>query len=639
MRILRGQSNRDVSASGFALFVVGLVFATFLGGAVRTLLRSDQIHSRVVTALKQKLPRQSFNIVGTELLLSRGIWPALGLKLRGVTVKQATCDKLSFILEVPELILPIEFVGLVLGEFRLGRVEIPRGNLHLDFKKCEPMPTAIDAKLKADIVPPTAPKWTPSPAQINWKEAGRNFSGIEVMDLSITYERNETWKIKVHDAAVDFGEELDAHAHLEIQKSLAFGTLSRNLEFEAQSEDENLHWNVQSDFKEGHVTWTGNWDLKHDAYLTQIQLQQVPLKDAMAEIYQMGFLEREVQMKATWLSCNATWEGQVKNWTEMPLKVRNCRLEGSYGQALLEGADFFPWAKSPFINPVRLQVQRLQIQPVLEAMNRELLPAVLPRLGVWSGIFEFANWQSWNLDGFLEGVEIVFSNQSIRGKQLLNRIHTIASRSADRVVVKVDDVEVQDGLAEGQVDFVLSDDWRSGTFSVQFTELMFSPNIQNLLIDGSAQPFKVMGEGVLQGGELRQWKGTVESRGLVSRGWKLDGLKVSSKYDPGVFHMDITTDSLGLDDRWTLFTELKPLLQPEATQALWTGLKARVEIQAAGGNAQLVSATEAAGRKWRGRGNWVRDGQLRGQVSVSGPGRDLSASVLGQNGILQILLQ
>ena len=100
MRILRGQSNLEVSSKGFALFVVGLVLATFVGGAVRTALSSDQVHRRIVSELKNRFPKHEFQIGQTEVMLARGIWPGLGLRVRGLTFKQDVCGKLSFVLTI-----------------------------------------------------------------------------------------------------------------------------------------------------------------------------------------------------------------------------------------------------------------------------------------------------------------------------------------------------------------------------------------------------------------------------------------------------------------------------------------------------------------------------------------------------------
>src|SRR5438045_1827397 len=110
MRILRGQSNLEVSSTGFALFVVGIVPATFLGGAVRTTLSSERVHAWIVGELKNRFPKQDIQIGATEVLLSRGFWPGFGLRVNGLAVKQDVCGKLSFNLNLPQAVFPLDLL-------------------------------------------------------------------------------------------------------------------------------------------------------------------------------------------------------------------------------------------------------------------------------------------------------------------------------------------------------------------------------------------------------------------------------------------------------------------------------------------------------------------------------------------------
>src|SRR6185312_9227354 len=130
MRILRGRSNLEVSSTGFAWFVVGLVLATFLGGALRVALQSDRVHQRIVSELRERFPKQDIQIGATEVLLSRGVWPALGLRVHDLIVKQDVCGKLSFLLTLPDAVLPLDLLSLRNGTIRLNDVELNGGELH-----------------------------------------------------------------------------------------------------------------------------------------------------------------------------------------------------------------------------------------------------------------------------------------------------------------------------------------------------------------------------------------------------------------------------------------------------------------------------------------------------------------------------
>ncbi len=117
--------------------MLGLICATFFGGAARTMLRSERVHDRIVNELKSRFPKHEFDIGQTEILLARGIWPGFALRLRNVVFKQDVCGKLSFTLTLPETVLPLDFLGLRKGQIRLNDVEITGGEIHLDYRPCE----------------------------------------------------------------------------------------------------------------------------------------------------------------------------------------------------------------------------------------------------------------------------------------------------------------------------------------------------------------------------------------------------------------------------------------------------------------------------------------------------------------------
>ncbi|HMN69010.1 MAG TPA: hypothetical protein PKC28_10770, partial [Bdellovibrionales bacterium] len=514
MRILRGKSNLEVSYRGFAWFVVGVVLATFLGGAVRTVLSSDRVHQRIVTELKSRFPKQEFQIGRTEVLLAQGLWPGLGLRLRDVRFRQETCDKLSFDLVVPQVDLPVDMLSLRKGRLRLGRVELTGGRLHFDYKPCPQAPPTTATATAPEPVPGPSDPATPrkpwlAAETLDWRKAGQSADALELRDFTVTFEPQETWKLLVRRMSLDLDDELSAQGVLEVQKSLPFGTLSHLVEVDAHGADQILQWGVRADYKEGGVQLRGSADLHSGAGVMQVTVRQLPLKDLMSELHQIGVVDREMALKTTWLSCGLKWEGQIHRPKDMPISVRTCRIEGGYGRADLDAADFWPGQTEWLKVPARLKGERLQVQPVLEALGRKVLPAVMPKLGVWTGEISYGGLNAWSLDGELEGAEVTFSNRSIRGKQVLEKMHTVLSRAGERIEGKVDALVLQGGEFQGNIGFALTEDWRNGNFAVEIHKLRVHPSIQNLLVGGTIGNVQVDGRGSLMQGELSQWNGRI----------------------------------------------------------------------------------------------------------------------------------
>ncbi|MGZ3722632.1 MAG: hypothetical protein ACXVA9_06865, partial [Bdellovibrionales bacterium] len=619
MRILRGQSNLEVSSKGFAWFVVGLVLATFLGGALRTVLNSSQLHQRIVSELKNRFPKHEFEIGATEVLLSRGIWPGLGLRVRDLTFKQDVCGKLSFVLTIPQATLPLDLLGVLHGRIRLNDIEIEGGGLHLDYRDCAPKPIAATVNATGNNqAAPNPPRPILAP-KVNWKEAARFADGIELKNFAVTYEKSPTWKLVFNTAYLSLGEEAVAQARVDVEKSLPFGTLTHPVEFDLRGDENVMQWNFNADFKEGHVHLNGSLDVNNQAGLVKMNFRQVPIRDLMGEAYQMGFVDRELKLKATWLSCSLKWEGQLQSYAANPVDIRDCRVEGGYGRADLEQADLWLNGQDYFKVPAHIKVTQLQVLPMVEALDRQVLPAVLPKLGVWSGVLDFANGSSWSLDGHLSASEIIFSSQSMMGKQVVDSLHTDVKRAGAKIAAKIDDVHFHEGEFNGSVQFDLSSDWRDGTFRAQIDSFILSPSIQKLLVGGSIGALKAQGQGALSAGELSQWSGSFSLPEIKGEGWHAENIQVQSKFQGGSFHIEGLAKSAAADSAWRIYPQLRSVRTAAPEQVSWRDLNGKFEINKNGGTVHSATAYELpGGHPWKGKGVWVRDGEFNGTLSVSG---------------------
>lgn len=617
---------------GFPWFVVGLVIATFIGGAVRTVLTSDRVHKRIVAELRGRFPQQEFQIGQTEVLLSRGLWPSLGLRVKNLSFRQDVCGKLSFVIDVPEAVLPVDLFALVRGTMRLGHVELAGGRIHLNYVACAKETVAAPAN---DLSKPKKPIIrAPS---LDWNKVSAHLNAIELENFTLTYERNVTWKVLVPSMRFDFAGDLSAHGQLEIQKSLPFGALSHTVELEAQGDDRVMNWRVQSEFKEGRVQLKGSLDLNTQGAELTAFAHQLPMKDVVAELFQMGFLKRDPRLKASWLSCGLKWEGAIEKPEITPVLAQDCKLEGGYGRVDIEGAELWLNHPTDLKKPALVKVSKLQMQPLLEALGREVLPKVLARPGVWSGELIYLNPGSWSLDGSLESVEVVFSNRSVRGKQGLEKLRTKVEHSNSKIKATIEGLEIRGGEFAGHLKFDLAEDWRNGEFSADIQRLRFSSSIQNLLVGGVLGNLRFIGQGRLVDGELGHWYGDFELENVAGAGWTVDGIQVKSRYSPGVFHLSGQAQSGSLRPEWGAYPQLR-LVRPEVSDnpVTWRELQAKVDIQANGGQIEQVLGTEVESKQaWRLKGSWVRDGEFNA-VLFLGKGKVKSFALSGEKGVLSV---
>ena len=303
----------------------------------------------------------------------------------------------------------------------------------------------------------------------------------------------------------------------------------------------------------------------------------------------------------------------------------------------LEGAEFWLNHPAELTKPAVIKVSKLQMQPLLEALGREVLPKVLARPGVWSGELNYLNPGSWNLDGSLESVEVVFSNRSVRGKQGLEKLRTKVEHSNSKIKATIDGLEIRGGEFAGSLNFSLEPDWRNGEFNADIQRLRFSSSIQNLLVGGVLGNLKFKGQGTLVDGELGRWVGEFELENVSGAGWTAEGIQVKSRYSPGVFHLAGQAKSGSLLPDWGAFPQLRRML-PEAVDnaVVWRDVQANVDIQANGGQIQHVLGIQAESKQpWRLKGSWVRDGEFNAILSL-GKSQSKSFTLFGENGVLKV---
>ena len=620
MRILRGKSSLDVSAKGCAWFVVGLVIATFVGGAVRTALSSDRLHQRIVGELKTRFPNQEFSLGQTEVMLSRGMWPSLGLKVKNLKFRQDVCGKLSFVLEVPQTVLPVDIFSLRKGRVRLGKVDLDDGKLHLNYRPCpaETLPVAGGGSVVLNKKP-----MIPAPS-LDWRRISEHLDAIDLSRFTLTYERNATWKLLVHSMRVDLTGEMSAQGLLELQKTSPSGQLSHVVDFEAQGDDQELRVGVHSEFKEGTFRMNGALDLNTHAAVASVNARLLPVKDILSELHQMGFLPQDLQLKSAWLSCSLKWEGPFAKPSQAPVVANDCKVEGAYGRVDLERAEFWLDHLDELKQSAVLKISKLQMQPLLEALDRKVLPRVLARPGVWSGELKYLNPAEWSLLGQLEGAEVVFSNRSVRGKQVLDKLRTQVERSNQRIQARIDELELRGGQFAGHLSFQLKDDWRNGGFRADVQKLRFHASVQNLLVGGTLGDLKFNGEGALVEGELSRWDGDFNLSEVAGQGWSVTDLKVKSKYTPGLFHLE------GVAAQGDLRAGT-PLSEGPLR---WIELQAKADIRSDGGQITSVTGIEAESKQsWRLKGSWIRDGDFSALLNA---GKARTYTLTGDKNGLQV---
>jgi hypothetical protein len=640
MRILRGKSSSEVSSQGFALFVVGIIISTFLGGAVRTFLNSNAIQVRLMAEAQKRWPDVSIEIGNMQGLLSRGIWPGFVLKFENVHLVRRSCQGPSLQIDLENMSAPIRLLSLWRGKARLGKVEANGVKARLFNQPCakeEPTDVATAASSKAKGTAETSLS-EPRKLNLDWSPLAKAADGVVVHDLEFFSESEPGLKTVVHRLNVDIGTNLDISGEIELQKSLPFGPSSHVMNLTVHGGNGSAQILVAGKFREGQIEWKGQLDLQKQSYHQQLAVHQVPIKDVLIELYKFGVLQNEMPIKSLWLSCELAQDGILSDWRAQDVTARNCKVDGGQGKIEITEAQV-PIRGGSFIGkPIQLTATNFQLAPLLEAFRRDTLPKVFSKLGTWSGEAVVESEEKWHVDGQLKGVEVIFSSQSVRGKQIVNSLRTEFSKGAEGVTGRLSEIDLNDGKSEGEASFRLDSMLKSGTIELKFKNILLNPSIQKILIGGSMKNLKLMGEGRLALGNLESWVGEARSEAIDGPGWIIENAVGKSVFKNGIFRIEAMAASFTAQDSWPQFANVVSIYRRDGvTKMIWKDLSGLIEVNNKGGEILRFTSVESTAKMHlSAKGKWERDHDLIGTLNVSSDQGRKAYTVFGRQNQISI---
>ena len=638
MRILRGHSSTDVSYRGFALFVLGLIISTFLGGAIRTVLNSTAIQKRFLEEARKKWPDVSIEIGKMQGQLSRGIWPGLVFKFNKIHLIKKSCTGDSVDVEFDELYAPIKIMSLWSGKPRLGELE--GGHLKVKIFKSA---CAQDVESSVAVAPPSTELLTQKSKprlNLNWLPLRNLADGISIKTIELISEAEPNLKSIVTNFELELDDNLELNADLEIRKALQFSSLSHRLSIHVEATEKMAEARLRGKLKEGQLDWKIQVNLAEQSFHQELVVKQLPIKDVFSELLKAGLTTQEFSLRSLWLSCRVTQSGQLSDWRAGPLDLQDCKLNGGTGTIELSEGQLSLGEKR-FVKPAKLVVTNLQLAPLIEALNRDQMPQVFSNLGSWSGQVEVTSEEDWKIEGLLSGFEIIVSSQSVRGKQIITSLKTELENAPSGVRGKISHLEFAGGNSDGEILLNLDQKMKSGAITFNFKNVLPSENIQRLLLGGSVKAMALVGQGKLLDGDLESFEGKASAEELVGKGWQLMGAGLQVTFKNKQAAVKVNAKRFEAGPKWSQFLAFGSVYgeNPEE-KIVWTEPNAQLIVSEKGGD--LVSLVlNDLGRKLRmvAKGNWLRDRDFVGSLIVYNSGAALARknySVLGREYQLSI---
>ncbi len=382
MRILKSRSDQEVSSTGFALFIAGLILAGFIGGAMRTLLSSDQIQNRILTAVQAALPALQVKMDPANVTLARGIWPGLSISIPKLhLIKPEACGETYGTVELEDINLPLDIFPLLRSRVHWDVVTVSKLSLIYSKKPCPP--SKPQASKESPSPPPNKPPEETglmasadsvrehiAKAFAIARQLRDHLHGVQVKRVEVASSEDPSWLVAIADFDMRVGGVLTTSAKLHFEKTLVPGKIEHEATFKAEINPQQLKWEVRSPLKEGLIHWSGVANQANDSLDQRLMIRQIPLKDVLLEIQTWSGLTKGGSPKFIWLSCDLGQSGALSQFKTIPLEISDCKIDGEGEQIrAVPGQQVWPWERTPLHQPLRFQVSELSLQTLLDLLG------------------------------------------------------------------------------------------------------------------------------------------------------------------------------------------------------------------------------------------------------------------------------
>lgn len=127
--------ERAQNDSGWVALVVGVLIATFFGGAVRALLSERQVHQWIDKQISKEDPAFQIDFQSAQVVLSDGWMPKFGLLVKELKVVAKDTCRVPYGLNVKEVFLPGSLSVLWGERLRFGTIRAD--SLHIEEMQTE----------------------------------------------------------------------------------------------------------------------------------------------------------------------------------------------------------------------------------------------------------------------------------------------------------------------------------------------------------------------------------------------------------------------------------------------------------------------------------------------------------------------
>ena len=633
--------------SGWVLFLLGVLIATFVGGAVRAFFSPSQLAAWVETRLRQEDPKFNLAFDKIEFALSDGLLPAFGFRFTDLLISSKNPCVTRSQMQISSLYIPVKFFSIFSRKIRFS--DIRAGTIKYSYNPaiCNAANTE-ESKNDDGVGPPPSPvnksedngaipktnkvqaiqSFFKNRFTIELKKTRNWFDSLTVDHIAVMKGENKDDWFTVDNLSTDLTDkknELELYAQISYLGGSFFETKMEPVDANLILTSTEGHLSLSGKFKEGEVNSHLHVNFNSENYDFQAQMKYLPLGDLILNTKGLQKLRSRVKQRLLWFSCSINATGDVNERKKLTLNAQNCGVSGEAGRIQSDKFQIMPFAEKK-VEPFSVIIDKFSLKYLVELMGGKALSGLLTDSGKVSGVLNVDSHESLNFVGDVSDLEIMFTNQKRRRLQIVHDVSGKISLNKERLSGYIDKIDISGGKFEGILSFNVDRHLSNGLMQLKIDSLQFADQISNLMFYGKASPLQIYGQAKFENGRVSEWRGNFGFAKVDGDDWSLDELKADSHFNDGKFEARVRVKSISANKNSLVYATLSPLYlrKINTVDVQLDDMIFNLEITSAGGKwFKFKGADNKNNLLFASSAQWDTDNQLSGWVSVDFPKKKL----------------
>lgn len=551
----------------FWLFL-SIACASLIAASIRIVFSPHQLESLLHTKLQQDLVE--FTTKNIELSLANGMIPHVALKVIDLRVVENDSCLRNTIWRMDEVFFPLRVLPLFKGEFKLGKIaagtlDISIGNIVSDGACFRPPPSEPLPPL-----PSVKESKKPRIPQSEGRDKNKSntaqtlldlIGGVSVKKLLVRLQDKPEMKLRAADLILTPREEQivfggDVTVETESHHELAWPMIH----FGGEVGSEMVEIAMNGRWQEGIMNFMIKFERQSpESVSLKGQIKHLPLANFLKIYEQVNKQKVGSYPRSMWLTCDLGLSSKVSEIKNALLNLRECLVEGDIGTWESTSLNY-DLNQGIIREPFDIRISHLPMKTLLGVLQMDVLDGVLNQYGQLSGNVSVSAPGDMSFEGFLEDIEVYFSNKGVQAHQGIRKAKVQLSKHEGRISGMFSDLEMRKGQMRGSISLNFDKRFRDGYVQLQINELLLDPSVQELLAKEKLGRIETYGKFKVTDGRFEVFKGDVGIDSMENQTLKLKTFKASISYLGQSLSTQLSAKVLGINTNSEYYDLIKPLL-------------------------------------------------------------------------------